>query len=78
MVSMSKSKSKSIIKSKSKNKSVNTSRLKSIIRIVGYSVEYILQVGAEYIKLIWVPDTFFVNEKIALFHQVKPIKSSTR
>ena len=26
-------------------------------------------VGAEYIKLIWVPDTFFVNEKIALFHQ---------
>ena len=26
--------------------------------------------GAEYIKLIWVPDTFFVNEKIALFHQV--------
>ena len=28
------------------------------------------QVGAEYIKLIWVPDTFFVNEKIALFHQV--------
>ena len=25
--------------------------------------------GAEYIKLIWVPDTFFVNEKIALFHQ---------
>ena len=29
-----------------------------------------IQVGAEYIKLIWVPDTFFVNEKIALFHQV--------
>ena len=28
-----------------------------------------LVVGAEYIKLIWVPDTFFVNEKIALFHQ---------
>ena len=27
-----------------------------------------LVVGAEYIKLIWVPDTFFVNEKIALFH----------
>ena len=26
-------------------------------------------VGAEYIRLIWVPDTFFVNEKIALFHQ---------
>ena len=30
-----------------------------------------LVVGAEYIKLIWVPDTFFVNEKIALFHQVR-------
>ena len=28
-----------------------------------------LVVGAEYIKLIWVPDTFFVNEKGALFHQ---------
>jgi len=28
-----------------------------------------LVVGAEYIKLIWVPDTFFVNEKTALFHQ---------
>ena len=28
-----------------------------------------LVVGSEYIKLIWVPDTFFVNEKIALFHQ---------
>lgn len=27
-----------------------------------------LVVGAEYINLIWVPDTFFVNEKIALFH----------
>ena len=27
-----------------------------------------LVVGAEYIKLIWVPDTFFVNEKIAMFH----------
>ena len=23
----------------------------------------------KYIRLIWVPDTFFVNEKIALFHQ---------
>ena len=30
---------------------------------------YKLVVGAKYIKLIWVPDTFFVNEKIALFHQ---------
>ena len=28
-----------------------------------------LVVGAEYIKLIWVPDTFFVNEKTAYFHQ---------
>ena len=28
-----------------------------------------LVVGSEYIKLIWVPDTFFVNEKIALFHE---------
>ena len=24
--------------------------------------------GADYIKLIWVPDTFFVNEKTAQFH----------
>ena len=30
-----------------------------------------LVVGAEYINLIWVPDTFFVNEKIALFHSVR-------
>ncbi len=28
-----------------------------------------LVVGAEYIKLIWVPDTFFVNEKTAYFHE---------
>jgi len=27
-----------------------------------------LVVGADYIKLIWVPDTFFVNEKEARFH----------
>ena len=34
-----------------------------------------LVVGAEYIRLIWVPDTFFVNEKIALFHQVGAMPS---
>ena len=28
-----------------------------------------LVVGAEYIRLIWTPDTFFVNEKTAYFHQ---------
>ena len=27
-----------------------------------------LVVGVDYIKLIWVPDTFFVNEKSAQFH----------
>lgn len=35
-----------------------------------------LVVGAEYINLIWVPDTFFVNEKIALFHSVSVLSSS--
>jgi hypothetical protein len=28
-----------------------------------------LVVGADYIKLMWVPDTFFVNEKTAYFHE---------
>ena len=33
-----------------------------------------LVVGAEYIKLIWVPDTFFVNEKVAYFHAATQVQ----
>lgn len=43
MVSMRKSKSKSISKSKNISKSVNTSRLESTIRILGYFVEYVFR-----------------------------------
>ena len=32
-------------------------------------------VGADYIKLIWVPDTFFVNEKEARFHAATQVLS---
>ena len=33
-----------------------------------------LVVGAEYIRLIWVPDTFFVNEKTAQFHAATQVR----
>ena len=33
-----------------------------------------LVVGAEYINLIWVPDTFFVNEKVARFHAATQVR----
>ena len=33
-----------------------------------------LVVGADYIKLIWVPDTFFVNEKTAQFHAATQVR----
>ena len=35
-------------------------------------------VGADYIKLIWVPDTFFVNEKEARFHAATQVVSENR
>ena len=31
-------------------------------------------VGADYINLIWVPDTFFVNEKVARFHAATQVR----
>ena len=37
-----------------------------------------LVVGVDYIKLIWVPDTFFVNEKSAQFHAATQVASLAR
>ena len=36
-----------------------------------------LVVGADYINLIWVPDTFFVNEKVARFHAATQVNKET-
>ena len=35
-----------------------------------------LVVGADYINLIWVPDTFFVNEKVARFHAATQVTNT--
>ena len=43
-------------------------KLINILRMLSQAGTEKLVVGADYINLIWVPDTFFVNEKVARFH----------